>query len=89
LQVVKKHEKFLQMVGSLDISRQELSAVQQIEAGVSNEEPVVSPETKVHANVGQPQLENEVFTPNTTLSVVSPQNEEDLITFDANPEEVT
>ncbi len=89
MQVVKKHEKFLQMVGLLDISRQELSAVQQIEAGVSNEEPVVSPETKVHANVGQPQLENEVFTPNTTLSVVSPQNEEDLITFNANPEEVT
>jgi hypothetical protein len=77
------------MVGSSDISRQELSAVQQIEAEVSNEEPVVSPETKVHANVCQPQLENGVSAPNTALSVVSPQNEEDLITFDANPEEVT
>ncbi len=77
------------MVGSSDISRQELSAVQQIEAEVSNEEPVVSPETKVHANVGQPQLENGVCAPNTALSMVSPQNEEDLITFDANPEEVT
>ncbi|KAH8944521.1 hypothetical protein BDL97_13G114800 [Sphagnum fallax] len=89
LKVVKKHEKFLQMVGSSDISRQELSAIQQIEAEVSNQEPVVSPETKVHANVGQPQLENGVSAPNTALSMVSPQNEEDLITFDANPEEFT